>query len=287
MKRARHPLPFLFLALALLPACGRDPTVPHPDAPTGATPPAPASTAGSTYTRDGVRIAGAEPGEWTHDWDAARALARRERLPLLALFTASDWNRWHKFLALRVLDTDEWRQWAVRRRIVLAWINLPNDATLVPSGALERNRRLARELDASAFPAALLVAPIAGSVINRYHVTDRTSASEFIAWLQSSWLDSRPGGPRPLLSEEDRAALEALRVEALPLEKEYARVLAAERAAHDALVARETTTDVLSAWARESDARLEAARAPLDVLRRRMDALYDKAMDAALASPAP
>lgn len=237
----------------------------------------------ATHTPDGVRIRGAEPGEWTHDWDAARDLARKEGLPLLALFTASDWNRWHKYLAMRVLDTAEWRDWAKRRRVVLAWLNIPNDESLLPPGAKPRNMALARELGATAYPAALLVAPIAGRPIDRYHVTDATSAEEFISWLQTTWLDNRPGGPKPLLSDEDRAALEALREEAAPLEKEYDRVLREENDAHDALVAKKTPTEALAEWAKGSDARIAAVREPLDALRRKIDIYYAKAMDAALS----
>ena len=234
----------------------------------------------ATHTPDGVRIRGAAPGEWTHDWEAARELARKERLPLLALFTASDWNRWHKFLARRVLDTPEWKDWAVRRRIVLAWVNIPNDESLLPAGAKPRNMALARELGATAYPAALLVAPVAGRPIDRYHVTDATSAEEFISWLQTTWLDNLPGGPKPLLSEDDRVGLEALREEAAPLEKEYDRVLREENDAHAALVAKRASTEELAAWAKESDLRLAAARGPLDALRRKIDVYYAKAMDA-------
>ena len=246
--------------------------------------PAPAAESAATHTPDGIRIHGAEFGEWTHDWDAARELARRERVPMLALFTASDWNRWHKFLALRVLDTPEWQDWAKRRHVALAWMNLPNDDSLLPAGARPRNLRLARELGATAYPAALLVAPAAGTAIARYHVTDRTAAGEFIAWLQAAWLDHRPGGPKPLLSDEDRAALEALREELLPLEKRYNEVLEAERAAHAELVAKQTATDVLSAWAKESDKRLEEVRAPLDTVRAKINEYYTKAMDEALGT---
>ena len=238
----------------------------------------------ATHTPDGVRIRGAEPGEWTHDWDAARDLARKEGLPLLALFTASDWNRWHKYLAMRVLDTPEWKDWAKRRRIVLAWLNIPNDESLLPPGAKPRNMALARELGATAYPAALLVAPVAGRPIDRYHVTGATTAEEFISWLQTTWLDNRPGGPKPLLSDEDRAALEALREELVPLEKRYNEVLEAERAAHAELVAKQTPTDALAAWAKESDKRLEDVRTPLDAVRAKIDAYYAKAMDAALAA---
>ncbi len=244
----------------------------------------PPVAANATHTPDGIRIHGAEFGEWTHDWDAARELARRERVPMLALFTASDWNRWHKFLALRVLDTPEWQDWAKRRRVVLAWVNLPNDDALLPDGARARNLRLARELGATAYPAAMLVAPVAGTAIARYHVTDRTFAGEFIAWLQSAWLDSRPGGPKPLLSDEDRAALEALREELVPLEKRYNEVLEAERAAHAELVEKQTPTDALAAWAKESDKRLADVRTPLDAVRAKIRAYYAKAMDAALAA---
>lgn len=288
MKR-RFPayIPVLAILLAIVALVARwhflsgneaqDSDVPATSSPADAAVPQP------SHTPDGIRVRGAEPGEWTHDWDAARDLARREKLPFLALFTASDWNRWHKFLAKRVLDTPEWKDWAVRRRVVLAWVNIPNDESLLPAGAKPRNMARARELGATAYPAAMLVAPAAGRPIDRYHVTSATSAEEFISWLQTTWLDNRPGGPKPLLSDDDRVALEALREEAAPLEKEYTRVLQEENDAHDALVAQKPTTEALGAWAKESDARIDAARKPLDAVRRRIDVYYGKAMDAAVA----
>ena len=62
-------------------------------------------------------------------------------------------------------------------------------------------------------------------------------------------------------------------------------MLEAERAAHAELIAKQTPTDALKAWAKESDKRLEVVRAPLDAVRAKINACYDKAMDAAVPPP--
>ena len=61
---------------------------------------------------NGARVNGAEPGVWTHDWDAAAEAAKRTGMPVFALFTGSDWCPWCKVLERQVFEKKEWRVWA-------------------------------------------------------------------------------------------------------------------------------------------------------------------------------
>lgn len=274
MKRTLPAILLSLASLVLIAGCGAEPD---------AAPPAPArpSSADPNYTPDGVRIQGAAIGEWTHDWEAAVALARSEKRPLLAVFTASDWNKWHKFLDERVLSTPEWREWAAPR-LVLAWVNLPNDDALVPAGCRERNRTLTRQYGASDFPAVFLINAATRQSVNRYHVTRDTSFAEFVSWFNCVYTDSQPGGIKAYLSAEERADLEALRAEREPLKKAYEDAVSKANEEYRSFQSRTTSTEELSAWTRESDRKLAVLRAPVDAIDRKLDVHYARVADSLL-----
>jgi hypothetical protein len=237
------------------------------------------AAATATHTSDGIRIHGAEAGEWTHDWEAAIALGRAERRPVLALFTASDWNDWHKFLVRRVFDTKTWAAW-LDKRLVLVWINHPNNGALVPPEYRQRNLTLTRQYGADAFPAAILLSAATRQPYDRYHVTRETDAADFIAWTCRTAMDNQPGGVKAFLSAEDVAALEALREERLPLARAYEAAVKEANAEYDAFRERGTSSDGLAEWAKASDEKLAALKAPVAALDQKIAVLYAKAFDA-------
>lgn len=272
MKHVLLPSLAFAALLALLPACSRD----NAEAPAVQTDP--------NRTPDGIRIHGAELAQWTHDWDAAIELGRAEKRPVLAMFTASDWNSWHKFVAKTIFNTPVWKEW-LGKKLVLVWINHPNNAALVPEEYVERNRTLTRQYGASAFPALLLINASTRQAYDRYHVTRESSPAEFIAWINRTYAENQPGGVKAHLSEEDRAALEELRAKREPLKKAYEDAVAEANREYDALKARKASlsTEELSAWAKASDEKLAALKAPVDALDRELDAFYAKVADSLLA----
>ena len=245
------------------------------------TPATPAPVALPGKTPDGVRIHGAAVGEWTHDWEAAIATARAEKRPILAVFTASDWNKWHKFLDERVLSAPEWSEWA-SKRLVLAWINHPNDPALVPAEYRERNRTLTRQYGADAFPAVFLLNFATRQTIDRYHVSRDTSFADFVSWFNRVYSESQPGGVKAYLSAEERAELESIRAEREPLKKAYEDAVEKSNERYHELRTAKTPTDDLAAWARENDKELAALKAPVDALDRKLDVFYAKAADSIL-----
>lgn len=231
------------------------------------------------HTYDGVRIQGAVAGEWTHDWDAALSSARALRQPYLALFTASDWNNWHAYFAKRVLDTPEWKAWIEKYPLILAWINFPNDETLLPKGIRDRNRTLVRQYGASDFPALLVMNSATRQSHGRYRVTSDTSAAEFIAWVQRIIMDNQPGGIKNFLTADDITVLEMLRQERAPLRKQYEDALDADNKELDALRARKATSEEISAWAKKSDERLADLKAPVTAFTQQIGVYYARAFE--------
>ncbi len=274
MKRTLPAILLSLSAIALLAGCGAEPDVP----------PAPAArpaAVDSNHTPDGVRSQGAVLGEWTHDWEAAVALARAEKRPLLAIFTASDWNKWHKLLDDRVLSVPQWREWAAPR-LVLAWINLPNDDALLPANCRDRNRTLSRQYGASDFPAVFLLNAATRQSIDRYHVTRDTTFADFVSWFNRVYADRQPGGGKAYLSPEERADLEALRAEREPLKKAYEEAVAKASEEYRAFQSRTTATEDLADWTRKSDKELDALRAPVEALDRKLDVHYARVADSLL-----
>ena len=236
-------------------------------------------------TPDGIRIHGAVAGEWTHDWDAAIALAREEKRPVLAIFTASDWNVWHRFVAQRIFNTPVWKEW-IGKRLVLAWINHPNDERLVPAEYVERNRTLTRQYDTTAFPALLLINAATRQAYDRYHVTRDSTPEGFISWINRTVSENQPGGVKAALNDEDRAALEELRARRRPLMEAYNAAVAEAQKEYDDMRARTVATADLVEWTRQSDAKLAEVKAPLDAVDRELDVYYAKSADSLLL-PAP
>ena len=92
---------------------------------------------------NGVRVDGATPGEWTHDWDAATAATKKDGKPIFVNFTGSDWCGWCKLLRRQVFTQPEWCAWA-SNNVYLVHIDFPNDKELVPEKYRERNKDLSR-----------------------------------------------------------------------------------------------------------------------------------------------
>lgn len=128
---------------------------------------------------NGARVDGAEPGEWTHDWDAATAAAERTGLPLFVLFTGSDWCPWCKILDRQVFSTDEWSAWA-RGNVYAVRVDFPKNASLVPEKHRARNREIQRRYGIGGYPTCLLLDPATLSPIGRFGASRDVTAADFV-----------------------------------------------------------------------------------------------------------
>lgn len=132
-----------------------------------------------------IRVDGAEPGEWTHDWEAAAAAANETGMPVFANFTGSDWCPWCKVLERQVFAQPEWIEWA-RRNVYLVHLDFPNDKTLVPEKYRDRNRELARRYRVGGYPTCLLLDPATLEPIGRFGASRDANAAGFIGQVSAA-----------------------------------------------------------------------------------------------------
>ena len=128
---------------------------------------------------NGARVDGAEPGEWTHDWDAAAEAAKRTGMPVFALFTGSDWCPWCKILDRQVFAKEEWSTWA-RKNVYLVRVDFPKDASLVPEEYRGKNREIARSYKIGGYPTCLLLDPATLEPVGRFGASRDVTAADFV-----------------------------------------------------------------------------------------------------------
>lgn len=145
---------------------------------------------------NGARVDGAEPGEWTHDWDAATAAAERTGRPLFVLFTGSDWCPWCKILDRQVFSTDEWAAWA-RENVYPVRVDFPSNASLVPEKHRARNRELQRRYGIGGYPTCLLLDPATLSPIGRFGASRDVTAVDFVRRVADAIRGAADAAPAP------------------------------------------------------------------------------------------
>ena len=90
-------------------------------------------------------------GVWTQDYEAAKKLAAKHKIPMLVNFTGSDWCRWCILMDQKVFDKKAWQK-KIKTRAVLVWIDFPRDASRVPAKYRKRNRSLMKQFAVRGFP---------------------------------------------------------------------------------------------------------------------------------------
>ena len=101
---------------------------------------------------------GSIPGEWTHDFEAARTRAQSENKYLFVNFTGSDWCGWCKLMDEHVFSKSGWKTWAAQN-LSLAIIDTPSAPALVPEKYRARNQALKKEFGIRGFPTFVMLAP--------------------------------------------------------------------------------------------------------------------------------
>jgi len=93
---------------------------------------------------------------WHTEWNDARQAAADSGLPILALFTGSDWCPHCQLLEQHVLATDAFHAWAEGRVVPLV-IDLPRHG--LPQAVRDERSALCRRYGVKSFPNVLLIAP--------------------------------------------------------------------------------------------------------------------------------
>ena len=132
-----------------------------------------------------VDVDGATVGKWTMDFDAARALAKEKRLPVLINITGSDWCGWCKLMDKNVFSKQEWLDHAADN-LVLVYIDFPKDAKLVPQKYVARNQKLKDEYGAQGFPTYIVLDGESGAVLAMLGAGQEKTPKSFIAEIASA-----------------------------------------------------------------------------------------------------
>ena len=128
-------------------------------------------------------IKGAKVGEWTMDFDAAKALAEEKNLPILINFTGSDWCGWCKLMDREVFSKAEWQAYA-RENIVLVTIDFPRDKTLVPMHFVARNQKLSEAYGVQGYPTYIVLGSDGATRLGQLGASRDASPSSFIGELK-------------------------------------------------------------------------------------------------------
>ena len=138
-----------------------------------------AASAGAAEYVNGARVDGAEPGEWTHDWDAATAAAKKDGKPVFVNFTGSDWCPWCKVLERQVFSQAAWGEWA-GNNVYLVRVDFPNDKERVPEKYRDRNRELARRYKVGGYPTCHLLDPATLESLGTFGASRDVTAAGFV-----------------------------------------------------------------------------------------------------------
>lgn len=138
------------------------------------------------------------PGQWTMDFDAARAVAKEKKLPLLLNFTGSDWCPYCKIVDKDVFQKPEWQDYA-RGKLLLVTLDFPRNQELVPKEFRERNAALQEKYGISGFPTFLILAPDGETVVRKFGIQSGQTPYTFMKEVGTS-LRRMPGEVEKLLA---------------------------------------------------------------------------------------
>jgi thioredoxin-related protein len=97
----------------------------------------------------------AEDPAWTNDFTKAKSVAAEKKLPILALFTGSDWCPWCMKLNSEILSTDDFKTYA-KDNLVLFIADFPRKSEL-PKEIKKQNEDLADKYKIPGFPTVVLM----------------------------------------------------------------------------------------------------------------------------------
>jgi protein disulfide-isomerase len=159
---------------------------------------------------------GAKVGEWTMDFDAAKALAKEKHLALLMNFTGSDWCGWCKLMDKNVFSKDDWKNYA-KDKLVLVFIDFPKDKALVPEKRAEANKILSEKFEVQGYPTYIVLASDGEKQLGRLGASRDTTPASFIQSIKkyTEW-------PAKIakLSPEDKAIYDKSKAGQEVIEKE-------------------------------------------------------------------
>ncbi len=132
----------------------------------------------STYAFEAMKK-GVEPGKWTQDLIAASEYAKENNLPIMLMFTGSDWCYWCKLMDKSVFSGNEFFDWA-KDNVVLVAIDFPRDKSKVPAEFQARNQQLGKEFSIRGVPTYVFLKPDGKTEIGRLSAGKGKTPKSFI-----------------------------------------------------------------------------------------------------------
>lgn len=144
--------------------------------------------AGVAQAEPNVATEGAQLGKWSMDIDAVMALAKEKEVPVILLFTGSDWCHWCRVLDENLLSDEQWQKYAAKN-LALGYLDFPEDEEKVPEKYRTRNEELSKKYNIDGYPTMVLL-DWEGKEIARPTAPDEDEVKEFINVLNFCLLKS-------------------------------------------------------------------------------------------------
>ena len=174
---------FIILSTATLQACSQQPattttktTTPTPSGQTQTV--APPANTGYASEKEG----------WLVDLDQAYEISVKEKKPILANFTGSDWCGWCKRLDADVFSKPEFQEWA-KKNVVLLELDFPRRKQ-IPSKNQQQNAAMQQALGITGYPTIWLLTLTKDDVNGKFQVNPMgktgytQSPQQFIATIE-------------------------------------------------------------------------------------------------------
>lgn len=138
---------------------------------------APAAAGAASDVQLAVEMSGATVGRWTMDYEAALKVAGEQNLPVLMMFTGSDWCPYCRDITQKVLATPEWQAW-VSDKMLQVYVDFPRNEALVPAPFRQRNQELQSRYGVEGFP-SFIVLDSDGRMLNRVGLRSENTFMSF------------------------------------------------------------------------------------------------------------
>lgn len=122
---------------------------------------------------------GVEAGKWTQDLDAATKYAAEKDLPMMVMFTGSDWCFWCKLMDKDVFSAETFFKFAADKLVLVA-INYPKDKSLVPEEYKLRNKQLGEQFKVRGVPTYVILASDGKTELGRLSAGKGKTPESFI-----------------------------------------------------------------------------------------------------------
>ena len=138
---------------------------------------------GAVYAEQEFMNSGVEAGKWTQDLNAAKQYASEKNLPLMVMFTGSDWCYWCKLMDQSVFSDDAFFNFA-KDKLVLVAIDYPKDKSKVPAEYVARNETLGREFHVRGVPTYVILKSDGVTELGRLSAGKNKTPASFIKEVQ-------------------------------------------------------------------------------------------------------